>query len=188
MSFSFHRLAIPDVIVIEPRVLADSRGFLIEIYKRSEFAAAGIHDVFVQESHSSSGHVVLRGLHYQRAPKAQSKLVRVVIGRVFDVVVDLRPESATSGQWVGAILSSEDRRQMYVPSGCAHGFCVLSDRAEVAYLTSEEYAPDHESGVLWSDPVIGIDWPIAHPVLSEKDSAWPLLPPRRPLPGNHGDE
>jgi dTDP-4-dehydrorhamnose 3,5-epimerase len=175
MPFNFHPLAIPDVILIEPRVLGDSRGFFIEIYKRSEFAAAGITDVFTQANHSGSEGGVLRGLHYQRPPHAQSKLIRVVSGRVFDVAVDLRPDSPTNGRWVGAHLSAEDRRQMYIPAGCAHGFCVLSDHAEVVYLMSTEYAPEYESGIRWDDPAIGIKWPIDRPVLSERDTKWPLL-------------
>ena len=127
MPFNFERLAIPEVILIEPRVLSDRRGFFMETYKRSEFAAAGIDDVFVQENHSCSEQGVLRGLHYQRPPQAQSKLVRVVSGTVFDVAVDLRPDSPTSGRWVGVTLSAADRKLIYIPSWCAHGFCVLSE-------------------------------------------------------------
>ena len=175
MPFSFQRLAIPDVILIEPRMLGDNRGFFLETYKRSDFAAAGIHEVFVQENHTSSERGVLRGLHYQRAPHAQSKLVRVVCGSVFDVAVDLRPDSPTNGRWVAAQLSSENRRQMYIPSGCAHGFCVLSEIAEVVYLTSAEYSPDHESGIMWNDPAVAIQWPIADPIVSDRDKQWPLL-------------
>ena len=188
MPFNFHRLAIPDVILIEPRVLGDRRGFFIEIYKRSEFAAAGIADIFVQANHSGSEGGVLRGLHYQRSPHAQSKLIRVVSGSVFDVAVDLRPDSPTKGRWVGARISADDRRQMYVPAGCAHGFCVLSEHAEVVYLTSTEYSADHEAGIMWNDPAIGIEWPIEHPVLSERDKRWPLLPASWAVTGQiHGD-
>ena len=186
MPFNFQRLAIPDVILIEPRVLGDARGFFIETYKQSDFAAAGINDVFVQENHSSSERGVLRGLHYQHPPYGQSKLVRVVSGSVFDVAVDLRPDSPTSGRWVAAQLSSEDRRQMYIPSGCAHGFCVLSERAEVVYMISTEYSPDHESGIMWNDPALGIDWPVDRPVLSERDTRWPPLPPRATSGHIHG--
>ncbi len=175
MPFDFEPLAIPEVILIVPRVLNDPRGFFIETYKRSEFAAAGIRDVFVQENHSCSERGVLRGLHFQRAPHAQSKLVRVVSGRVFDVAVDLRPNSPTSGRWVGATLSAADRKLLYIPSWCAHGFCVLSDRAEVVYLTSTEYAPDYESGVMWNDPALGIGWPGQSPIVSERDQRWPPL-------------
>jgi dTDP-4-dehydrorhamnose 3,5-epimerase len=175
MPFIFERLAIPEVVLIKPRVFGDSRGFFMETYKRSEFAAAGIHDTFVQENHSSSERGVLRGLHYQRSPHAQAKLVRVLSGTVFDVVVDLRSDSPTSRRWVGVTLSGEDRASIYVPHWCAHGFCVLSDRAEVAYHASTEYAPQHEAGILWNDPVVAIDWPIKDPLVSERDRRWPAF-------------
>jgi dTDP-4-dehydrorhamnose 3,5-epimerase len=147
----------------------------VETYKRSEFAAAGVDVTFVQENHSSSTRGVLRGLHFQRAPQAQSKLVRVVSGRIFDVAVDLRPDSPSRGRWVGSELSADDRMMMYVPEWCAHGFCVLSDRAEVIYHTSTEYSPEHESGVLWNDPALAITWPVADPIVSDRDRRWPLL-------------
>ena len=175
MPFTFQRQAIPEIIVIEPHVLGDARGFLMETYKRSAFAAAGINEVFVQENHSSSERGVLRGLHCQKAPHAQSKLIRVLVGEIFDVAVDLRPDSPTSGQWVGVTLSSANRRMIYVPHWCAHGFCVVSDRAEVVYLTTTEYAPAHESGIMWNDPKLAIDWPVTSPVLSERDRKWPPL-------------
>jgi dTDP-4-dehydrorhamnose 3,5-epimerase len=145
----------------------------METYKRSEFAAAGISEAFVQENQSSSERHVLRGLHYQRPPQAQSKLVRVISGKIFDVAVDLRPDSPTTGRWVGMDLSADDRRMMYVPAWCAHGFCVLSDRAEVLYLTSTEYSPEHEAGIMWNDPALGIDWPVKTPLVSERDNTWP---------------
>jgi dTDP-4-dehydrorhamnose 3,5-epimerase len=173
MPFVFQRLAIPEVLLIEPRVHTDARGFFMETYKRSEFAAAGIADAFVQENHSSSLRGVLRGLHFQRPPRPQSKLVRVISGTIFDVAVDLRPDS--SGQWVGAELSAESRTLMYIPSWCAHGFCVLSDYAEVVYHTSTEYSPEHEAGIMWNDPSVGVRWPIADPIVSERDKQWPLL-------------
>jgi dTDP-4-dehydrorhamnose 3,5-epimerase len=172
MPFKFERLAIPEVILIEPRIMNDGRGFFLETYKRSEFAAAGIPEVFVQENHSCSERGVIRGLHYQRPPHAQSKLVRVVSGTIFDVAVDLRPDSPAAARWVGANLAAADRKMMYIPSWCAHGFCVLSERAEVIYLTSTEYAPDHESGIMWNDPALGIDWPIEAPIVSERDRTW----------------
>ena len=183
MPFKFEPLAIPEVILIAPRVIADPRGYFIETYKRSEFAAAGITDVFVQENHSYSEGGVLRGLHFQRAPQAQSKLVRVVSGQVFDVAVDLRPDSLTSGRWVGTTLSAGDRTLLYIPSWCAHGFYVLSDGAEVVYLTSTEHAPDYESGVMWNDPALGIDWPVQHPLVSERDQRWPPLVLHGAAPG-----
>src|SRR5687768_16219253 len=136
MPFDFKPLAIPEVLLITPRVHADERGFFMETYKRSEFAAAGISEIFVQENHSRSQRGVLRGLHFLRPPRAQSKLVRVVSGRIFDVAVDLRTESVTRGRWVGAELSADDRTMMYIPAWCAHGFCVLSERAEVVYRAS----------------------------------------------------
>lgn len=169
-----------------PRVLNDPRGSFFETYKRSEFAAAGITDSFVQENHSCSDRGVLRGLHFQRPPHAQSKLVRVVYGQVFDVAVDLRLDSPTSGRWVGVSLSAADRKLLYIPSWCAHGFCVLSDRAEVVYLTSTEYAPDYESGVMWNDPALGIDWPVQNPIVSERDQRWPPLALAGAAPGRAG--
>ena len=175
MPFDFTSLAIPGVLLITPRVRADSRGFFMETYKRSEFAAAGIHDTFVQENHSSSVRGVLRGLHYQRAPQAQSKLVRVVSGRIFDVAVDLRPASSSRGRWVGVELAADERNVMYIPEWCAHRLCVLSDRAEVVYHTSTEYSPEHEAGIMWNDPAVGIAWPVSDPVVSERDRQWPLM-------------
>ncbi len=175
MPYRFERLAIPGVLLIEPREIPDSRGLFVEIYKRSEFAAAGINEVFLQENLSISERHVLRGLHYQRPPHAQSKLVRVVAGRIFDVAVDLRPGSSTCGRWVGVELSAADRKLMYIPDWCAHGFCVLSERAEIAYHASAEYAPDYEAGVMWNDPALGIEWPVANPLVSDRDSRWPPL-------------
>ena len=161
--------------MITPRVLNDGRGSFMEVYKRSEFAAAGIRETFVQENHSISAHRVLRGLHYQRPPYAQSKLIRVVSGTIFDVAVDLRPDSSSAGRWVGAELSAEARTMIYIPDWCAHGFCVLSDRAEVIYHTSAEYSPEHEAGIMWNDPALGIEWPLADPIVSDRDTRWPPL-------------
>lgn len=175
MPFNFKKLAIPEVLLISPRVQTDSRGFFMETYKRSEFAAAGVEEIFVQENHSSSQRGVLRGLHFQRPPHAQSKLVRVVSGTIFDVAVDLRRDSATRGRWVGVHLSADDRALLYVPDWCAHGFCVLSERAEIVYHTSMEYAPDHQAGIMWNDPALGIEWPITDPIVSDRDKQWPLL-------------
>jgi dTDP-4-dehydrorhamnose 3,5-epimerase len=175
MPFEFTRLAIPEVLLIAPRVQTDSRGFFMETYKRSEFASAGIGETFVQENHSRSVRGVLRGLHFQRAPKAQSKLIRVVSGKIFDVAVDLRPHSPSRGQWVGVDLSAESRSLMYIPEWCAHGFCVLSDHAEVVYHTSTEYSAEHEGGIMWNDPAVGITWPVSDPIVSDRDTQWPLL-------------
>ncbi len=175
MPFSFERLTIPDVVLITPRVFGDVRGQFLETYKRSEFEAFGIQDVFVQGNHSTSEKGVLRGLHYQVSPKAQAKLVRTVRGDIFDVAVDIREDSATYGKWVAAHLSANNRSMLYIPAGFAHGFCVLSDVAEVLYMAGDEYSPAHERGILWNDPLVGIAWPTVNPILSAKDKAWPCL-------------
>jgi len=175
MPFNFTRLAIPDVILIEPMVFPDERGFFMESYKYSEFSAFGIKERFVQDNHSRSTKGVLRGLHYQKHPKAQGKLVRVVVGEIFDVGVDIRKGSPTYGKWVGERLSVENKWMLYIPPGFAHGFCVLSEEAEVLYKTTEEYAPEYDAGIIWNDPEIGIEWPIEHPILSPKDAALPML-------------
>jgi len=175
MPFSFRRLEIPEVILVEPRVFSDQRGFFMESYKYSEFAAFGITERFVQDNHSRSQKGVLRGLHYQNPPKAQGKLIRVVVGEVFDVAVDIRKGSPTYGKWVGVKLSAENKRMLYIPPGFAHGFCVLSEVAEVLYKTTEEYAPDCEAGIVWNDPEIGIAWPVESPILSSKDAQLPPL-------------
>ncbi|HOT91194.1 MAG TPA: dTDP-4-dehydrorhamnose 3,5-epimerase [Anaerolineae bacterium] len=175
MPFTFTRLQIPDVILIEPRVYGDARGFFVETYKHSEFAAAGIPRVFIQHNHSHSAHGVLRGLHYQLHPMAQGKLLSVVAGEIFDVAVDIRRGSPTYGQWVGAALSAANHHLLYVPPGFAHGFCVVSDMADLLYYVTAEYSPSHERGILWNDPALGIAWPIAEPRLSSKDANAPCL-------------
>jgi dTDP-4-dehydrorhamnose 3,5-epimerase len=175
MSFNFTRLAIPDVVLIEPAVFPDERGFFMESFKYSEFAAFGIKERFVQDNHSRSKKGVLRGLHYQSPPKAQGKLVRVVVGEIFDVAVDIRLRSPTYGKWVGEKLLAENKQMLYIPPGFAHGFCVLSEVADVLYKTTEEYAPEYDAGIIWNDPEINIDWPIEHPILSAKDAALPTL-------------
>jgi dTDP-4-dehydrorhamnose 3,5-epimerase len=172
MPFTFHRLAIPEVLVIDPKVLGDARGFFMETYKQSEFAPF-VDGLFVQENHSKSERGTLRGLHFQVGPYAQGKLVRVIAGEIFDVAVDIRPNSPTRGKWVSSILSSENRRMVYIPPWCAHGFCVVSDTAEVVYKTTTEYAPAHESGLMWNDPALAIGWPVSSPLLSERDTKWP---------------
>ena len=173
MPFTFEPTELPDVILISPRIFGDERGFFVEIYKRSEFQAAGIDAPLVQENHSRSTAGTLRGLHYQREPRAQGKLVRVLQGTIYDVAVDIRPESRTFGRWVGVTLTAESKQSLYVPPGFAHGFCVTSDAAEVVYLTTDEYSPDHEHGLRWNDPALNIAWPIAEPTLSARDRAWP---------------
>lgn len=175
MPFEFHRAAIPDVVIIRPRLFRDGRGFFMEFYKRSDFAAHGIGEIFVQSNHSRSAAGILRGLHFQKHPKAQGKLVRTIFGEVFDVAVDLRRGSPTYGQWVGLTLSAGEATMIYIPAGFAHGFCVVSEKAEVMYMTTEEYSPAEEAGVIWNDPDLAISWPIAHPQLSERDQTWPRL-------------
>ena len=173
MPFTFEPTAIPGILLIEPHVVGDARGFFMEAYKRSEFAAAGIDDVFVQENHSRSQRACFAGCTIRQPPHAQSKLIRVLSGEIFDVAVDIRPDSPTAGRWVGVKLSAENRRMVYVPRWCAHGFCVMSEHAEVVYMTTTEYAPAHESGFMWNDPRIGIAWPVSSPTLSERDTKWP---------------
>ncbi|MFN7812507.1 MAG: dTDP-4-dehydrorhamnose 3,5-epimerase [Planctomycetia bacterium] len=162
---------IPDVLILEPRVFADDRGCFFESFNRRAFVAAVGHDVdFVQDNHSVSRKNVLRGLHYQD-PRPQGKLVRVVRGAVFDVAADIRPGSPTCGRWVGVELTATNRRQLWVPPGLAHGFLVLSDEAEFLYKTTDYYAPDCERCIVWDDPVLAIDWPLAGPpLLSPKDA------------------
>jgi dTDP-4-dehydrorhamnose 3,5-epimerase len=175
MPFKFSSTAIQEVIVIEPAVFPDQRGFFMETYKRSEFAAHGITGTFVQCNHSKSSRGILRGLHYQKQPKAQSKLVRALWGEIYDVVVDLRQGGPTYGKWIAVTLSGANQKMLYVPPGFAHGFCVTSEEAEILYLATEEYAPQLEAGVRWNDPELGIDWPVAEPRLSPRDHAWPPL-------------
>lgn len=166
------RLAIPEVVMLEPKVFGDERGFFFESYNEQSFAAVIGRSVrFVQDNHSRSTRGVLRGLHYQ-VEQPQGKLVRVIAGEIFDVAVDIRRDSATFGQWVGAMLSAGNRRQLWVPEGFAHGFLVLSDVAEVLYKTTDFYAPEHERCIRWNDPDLDIDWPLnMEPVLSAKDRA-----------------
>jgi dTDP-4-dehydrorhamnose 3,5-epimerase len=166
------RTAIADILILEPRVFGDDRGFFLESYNRSVFReVTGCESDFVQDNHSKSARNVLRGMHYQVAPRAQGKLVRVVQGAVFDVAVDIRKDSPTFGHWVGEILSAENRKQMWIPPGFAHGFLTLSDTAEFLYKTTDYYAPDHERCIAWNDPDIGIVWPLSfgEPILSGKD-------------------
>ena len=160
--------------IITPRIFGDSRGYFMETYNARDFREAGIAADFVQDNQSSSVKNVLRGLHFQ-VKFPQAKLVRVISGQVFDVAVDIRPGSATYGQWHGVILSAENRKQFFVPAGFAHGFLVLSDYAEFAYKCSDFYHPEDESGLLYNDPDIGIDWPLPDgvmPILSERDRLW----------------
>lgn len=163
---------IPDVLLIEPKVFGDDRGFFFESFNRCTFhEATGLNVDFVQDNHSKSARNVLRGLHYQLA-QPQGKLVRVTQGEVFDVAVDIRKGSSTYGQWVGEILSAENKKQLWIPAGLAHGFVVLSETAEFLYKTTDYYAPQHERCIAWNDPDLAIAWPIeGQPLLSAKDAA-----------------
>lgn len=175
MPFTFRRLAVRDVVLVESRAFPDPRGFFMEHYKESEFAKSGIADRFVQDNYSHSTRGVVRGLHFQKRPRAQSKLVTVISGEIFDVAVDVRKNSPTYGGWAGEILSGDNRRSLYVPEGFAHGFCVLSDEADVVYKVSREYSPEHERGIIWNDPDVSVKWPVDDPKLSDRDRDLPKL-------------
>ncbi len=166
---------VPGVLVITPRVFKDPRGFFFESYNQETWRANGINTVFVQDNHSRSTAGTLRGLHFQLPPMAQVKLVRCVRGAIWDVAVDIRVGSPTFGRWVGVELSADNFRQIYVPAGFAHGFCVLSDEAEVLYKTSAVYSKAHERGIVWHDPQLAINWPVAAPLLSDRDRDAPSL-------------
>ena len=169
----------PAPAIIEPRRHGDARGWFVETYNRDTFAGLGIATAFVQDNHSlSRPGFTLRGLHFQTPPRAQDKLVRCIRGRIFDVAVDIRRGSPTLGRWVGIELSAENGRQLYVPAGFAHGFLTLEPECEVVYKCSDTYAPEHDAGIRWDDPAIGIDWPLpagVTPELSPKDEVQPLL-------------
>ncbi len=175
MPFQFKKTRLPDIVLIEPKIFIDERGFFSELYKESEFKANGINGAFLQVNRSMSKKNVLRGLHYQMDPKAQDKLVFVLKGEIFDVVVDIRKGSPSFGHWVAERLSAENRHMLFIPAGFAHGYCVLSDEAEFVYYCSREYAPELERNIIWNDPVINIDWPIKDPVLSPRDLNGKLL-------------
>ena len=181
------RTSLAGVLVIEPDRFDDSRGFFLETWQRERYEAASIVGNFVQDNHSHSRQGVLRGLHYQMR-RPQAKLVTVFRGRIFDVAVDVRRDSPTFGRWAGAELSDTGPRQMYVPPGFAHGFCVLSDLADVHYKVSDFYDPADEAGVAWNDPEIGVAWPIGDPQIAARDAAYPRLRdiPRDRLPSPDG--
>ena len=164
-------LSIPDVLLLEPKVFYDDRGFFFESFNQLDFEKlTGLSPVFVQENYSRSIKGVLRGLHFQLPPKEQDKLIHVVKGEVFDVAVDIRKDSSTYGQWVGQVLSEKNKKQLWIPRGFAHGFLVLSEVAEVIYKTTNYYSPESQRGIIWSDPTLKVKWPIKHePVLSAKD-------------------
>lgn len=174
-NFTFNETKIKDVYIIDVKTYGDNRGYFMETYKESDFKEAGLDYNFVQDNQSSSRKGVLRGLHFQKT-HPQAKLVRVLKGEVFDVAVDLRKGSPTYGQWVGVVLSEENKRQFMIPRGFAHGFVVMSDYAEFAYKCDELYHPEDEGGIMWNDPAIGIDWPdVGEIILSEKDKIHPSL-------------
>ncbi|MDZ4042083.1 MAG: dTDP-4-dehydrorhamnose 3,5-epimerase [Eubacteriales bacterium] len=172
---------LPGVLIIEPKVFSDARGFFMETWNQARYAEAGVPAKFVQDNLSFSARGVLRGLHFQH-PNDQGKLVYVIQGEVFDVAVDIRVGSPTFGQWVGVTLSNDNKRQLYIPEGFAHGFCVTSDSALFAYKCTDFYNPQAEGGIIWNDPEIGIKWPTSKPLLSEKDSTYP---PLKQIPPEH---
>lgn len=163
------------VLIITPRVFQDARGFFFESYNQETWRGHGVNTVFVQDNHSCSTRGTLRGLHFQLPPLAQVKLVRCVRGAIWDVAVDIRVGSPTFGRWAGVELSADNFRQLYIPAGFAHGFCVLSDEAEVLYKTSAVYSQPHERSIAWDDPQLAIAWPVAEPLLSDRDRAAPSL-------------
>jgi dTDP-4-dehydrorhamnose 3,5-epimerase len=171
------KTSIPDVLILEPRLFGDDRGFFMESFNQKSWQEqTGLDTTFVQDNHSRSARGVLRGLHYQMPPRAQGKLVRCIFGEVFDVAVDIRRSSPTFGAWVGFRLTAMNKLQMWIPEGFAHGFLVLSEYAEFLYKTTGYYAPELERGLLWNDPELNIDWPVAiAPHLSAKDTILPLL-------------
>ena len=163
---------LPELFLLEPNAFGDQRGFFLESYNREKHGAAGIDATFVQDNHSRSQANVLRGLHFQRY---QGKLVTVMRGAVYDVAVDIRPDSPRFGQWFGSELNDENHHQLYIPPGFAHGFAVLSDTVDVLYKTTDFYRPEQEGGILWNDSTIGVQWPLENPILSERDQKSPLL-------------
>ena len=173
--FTFKKLEIPDVLVIQTKIFSDKRGFFLESFKESEFISNVINKKLVQDNISHSTRGVLRGLHFQKNPKPQAKLVTVIKGKIFDVAVDIRKNSPTYGKWVSQILSEEEHNLLYVPEGFAHGFCVLSEEADVYYKVSNEYSSEHEDGIVWNDPNLNISWPLTDVIVSDKDKQLPLL-------------
>jgi dTDP-4-dehydrorhamnose 3,5-epimerase len=162
------------LLIIEPKVFGDTRGYFLETYHHRRYHSDGLDAIFVQDNLSFSKKGTLRGLHFQ-ITQPQAKLVQAITGKIFDVAVDIRPDSPTFGKWSSALLSEENKRQLFIPEGFAHGFCVLSESAHVAYKCSDYYSPADEGGILWSDPAIGIDWPVKVPMLSDKDQQYPCL-------------
>ena len=170
MPFTFKRLDIPEVILVEAKVFPDERGFFSETFKESIFIENGINTRFIQDNYSHSIKGVLRGLHYQKDPKAQTKLVTAITGEIFDVAVDIRKGSPTYGKWVSEILSEKNHNSLLVPKGFAHGFVVLSEEADVIYKVDEEYSPENDRGLIWNDPTVAVKWPLEKPIVSKKDN------------------
>ena len=175
MSFTFKKLNLPDVMLVEAKSFPDDRGYFKEIFKESSFIENEINTRFVQDNFSHSSKAVFRGLHFQKNPKAQAKLVTTLRGEIFDVVVDIRKDAPTYGKWVSEILSEQNHKLLYIPEGFAHGFCILSDEADVFYKVNQEHSPEHDTGFIWNDPEINIKWPIDKPIMSERDQKLPLL-------------
>ncbi len=175
MPCTFTETKLKDVFLIQPKVFQDERGFFLESYKLSEFRANGINIDFNQDNHSKSTKGVLRGIHFQKSPKQQAKLVRCTKGKIFDVAVDLRKDSKNYKKWIGFELSEENKNMLYIPEGFGHGFVVLSEEAEVLYKASNEYSPEHDTGIRWDDPEISIEWGLDSPLVSKKDANLPFL-------------
>jgi len=175
MPFTFNQTKIKDVIMIEAKIYPDNRGFFMETFRESFFRENGIDVKFVQDNFSHSSKNVLRGLHYQKHPTAQAKLIKVIHGEIFDVAVDMRKQSPTYGKWVGDILSEKNHKMLYIPEGFAHGFLVLSNDADVHYKVSNEYSAENDRGILWNDPNLKINWSNNNPILSENDLKHPFL-------------
>ncbi len=170
------KLKLADALLLEPVVHGDHRGFFMESFNESTMHGLDINYKFIQDNHSLSAEPgVLRGMHYQLNPKVQTKLIRVISGAIYDVIVDIRKESPTFGQWEGFILSEFNKRQLLVPQGFAHGFCTLVPNTQVIYKVDEYYSPEHDRGIAWNDPALAIDWPVSSPILSDKDTRHPLL-------------
>jgi len=176
MPFQFTKLDIPQVILIKPKVFSDERGFFMETYKYSDFAEIGINEQFIQSNHSKSvSKGVVRGLHFQKKPFEQAKLIRTVTGSIFDIAVDIRKNSPTYGKYVFTVLSAENKEILYIPAGFAHGFCTLEEGTEIVYECSKAYSPEHDRGIIWNDRDINIEWPVEKPILSGKDQHWTTL-------------
>ncbi|WP_110114409.1 dTDP-4-dehydrorhamnose 3,5-epimerase [Bacillus sp. CGMCC 1.16541] len=173
---SIHSSKLEGILLIEPKLFKDERGFFMEVYHKNLFHEHGIKEEFVQDNHSLLKQIgTLRGLHYQRAPKAQAKIIRVTKGAIYNVVVDLRQDSQTFGKWEGFMLSAENKKQLFIPKGFANGFCTLMKDTEVQYKVDEYYSPNHDRGIRWNDPHLAIDWPVSVPVLSLRDEAHPFF-------------